>query len=143
MNQASVNNWIAKAEGDLKTGKDELKTKKPVVDAVCFHMQQCVEKYLKAFLVFRNREFRRTHDLSELIQRCAELDPEFSQLFELDADRLTEYAVEVRYPGDMILPSLRDAHQSVTIAEQVKKFVSRKLEKLGLKKNLTKARKSA
>jgi len=141
MNQNTVKNWMTKAQGDLKTGKDELKTRKPVVDAVCFHMQQCVEKYLKAFLVFHNREFRKTHDLTELIEQCSELDPEFSKLFELNADRLTEYAIELRYPGDMIPPSFHDAKKAVQIAELVKKLVSRKLPRLGSKISKTESQK--
>jgi len=42
-------NWIKKAENDLKIGKRELEAEDPATDMVCFHMQQCVEKYLKAF----------------------------------------------------------------------------------------------
>ena len=52
MNEETVKKWITKAESDLKIGKDEMLTDRPATDAVCFHMQQCVEKYLKAFLIF-------------------------------------------------------------------------------------------
>ena len=44
---ALVRNWILKAESDLKIGRDEMQTEHPATDMVCFHMQQCVEKYLK------------------------------------------------------------------------------------------------
>lgn len=47
-NHESVANWIKKADNDLKIGKDELGTKEPATDGICFHMQQCSEKYLKA-----------------------------------------------------------------------------------------------
>jgi len=129
MNDVTVRKWIAKAEGDLKTGRDELKTRSPVTDTICFHMQQCAEKYLKAFLIFHNREFRKTHDLTELISQCSELDPEFQKLFEINADRLTEYAIELRYPGDMVSPPLKSAEQALRVAERLKKFVLRKLKK--------------
>jgi HEPN domain-containing protein len=46
-----IKNWIAKAESDLKTAEDELSTEKPATDTICFHAQQCVEKYLKAYLI--------------------------------------------------------------------------------------------
>ncbi len=41
--------WIAKAENDLKNAAHTLKlgTECPT-DTVCFHAQQCVEKYIKA-----------------------------------------------------------------------------------------------
>ncbi len=48
MNEGTVRQWIRRAENDLKIGKDEMNTENPATDAVCFHMQQCAEKYLKA-----------------------------------------------------------------------------------------------
>jgi HEPN domain-containing protein len=43
--------WIDKAEGDFATARREIRIRKaPNYDAVCFHAQQCVEKYLKARL---------------------------------------------------------------------------------------------
>lgn len=44
--------WIKKAEGDLKTAEHALTLKERCpFDTVCFHAQQCAEKYLKALLV--------------------------------------------------------------------------------------------
>lgn len=60
-----VKNWIIKAENDLKTGKDEMATENPTTDTICFHMQQCVEKYLKAYLVSHQKFFRKTHNIAE------------------------------------------------------------------------------
>jgi len=43
--------WISKAEGDFHVAERELSvTDQPSYDAICFHAQQCSEKYLKAFL---------------------------------------------------------------------------------------------
>ena len=43
--------WVSKAEGDFATAGREIKARKmPNYDAVCFHAQQCAEKYLKAIL---------------------------------------------------------------------------------------------
>jgi len=60
--------WVQKAENDLKIAIDELQTENPANDMVCFHLQQCVEKYLKAFLTLHNQHFRKTHDIAELIE---------------------------------------------------------------------------
>lgn len=48
-----IKNWIIKANKDLKTVEHELSLpeKETVVETVCFHSQQAVEKYLKAFFV--------------------------------------------------------------------------------------------
>jgi HEPN domain-containing protein len=43
--------WIAKAEGDFATAQRENEVQEfPNYDAVCFHSQQCIEKYFKACL---------------------------------------------------------------------------------------------
>jgi len=45
----SAQEWINKAEGDWATANRENQVRKnPNYDAVCFHAQQCAEKYLKA-----------------------------------------------------------------------------------------------
>ena len=50
MNQLTVE-WVDKAEGDFLTALREFRVRKsPNYDAVCFHAQQCVKKYLKARL---------------------------------------------------------------------------------------------
>jgi HEPN domain-containing protein len=43
--------WVEKAEGDFAAAERELAVVvDPNYDAVCFHAQQCAEKYLKARL---------------------------------------------------------------------------------------------
>jgi HEPN domain-containing protein len=43
--------WVAKAEGDFAMVERESHARKnPNYDGVCFHAQQCAEKYLKARL---------------------------------------------------------------------------------------------
>ena len=37
--------------------------KSPNYDGVCFHAQQCIEKYLKAKLVEADIDFPKTHNL--------------------------------------------------------------------------------
>jgi HEPN domain-containing protein len=126
-----VKDWLLKAESDLKIGKDEIQMKDPATDAICFHMQQAVEKYLKAFLVFNNKEIRKTHDIAELIEICKEIDHDFEYLYEIKADKLTLYAVEFRYPGLVLFPSLEETKETIEIAEKVKAFVLEKLFKRG------------
>jgi len=134
MNEERVKEWILKAKNDLKIGKDEIKTKNPATDAICFHMQQCVEKYLKAFLTLKNKEFRKTHDLTELIKNCSDIDNEFEKLYELNVDSLTEYATELRYPGDFLFPSIEETKKAIELTEKVIKFMNKKLKDLDFKK---------
>jgi len=131
MNEKRTKEWILKGNSDLKIGKHEILTDDPATDAIAFHMQKCVEKYLKAFLTFTGTPFRKTHDLTELISECTEIDPEFEILFTMNVDRLTEYAVEVRYPDEMLFPSEDEAKKTIEIAEKVKSFVLKKLAERG------------
>lgn len=46
-----VREWVVKAENDLKNAAHTLKMGEAgPMDTVCFHAQQCAEKYLKASL---------------------------------------------------------------------------------------------
>lgn len=132
MNIETIKKWIQKAENDLKIGKDELLTENPVTDAICFHMQQCAEKYLKVFLIYNNCEFRRTHNIAELIDLCAQIDSEFQFLFEIGIPELTSYAVEIRYGDDFYIPSIEECKEAMLMAEKTKEFVIKKLKEKGV-----------
>ena len=128
-----VRNWIARAESDLKIAKDEMKTEDPATDAVCFHAQQCVEKCLKAYLIFHQKHFKKTHNIAKLIELCKGITEEFDFLYKLKADSLTSYAVEIRYGEEFYFPTLEETKEAVVIAEKVKVFVLQKLKEAGFK----------
>mgnify|MGYP001122928638 FL=1 len=61
--------WIAKAEGDFAIVERENRVRKnPSHDGVCFHAQQCAEKYLKARLCEADIRFGKIHDLQALLE---------------------------------------------------------------------------
>jgi HEPN domain-containing protein len=92
--------WIAKAEGDLTTALREYRARNaPNYDAACFHAQQCVEKYMKAVLIAHQISFRRIHDLEVLLDACLCQYPLW-EFMRMDAQLLTQYAVQFRYPGE-------------------------------------------
>ena len=73
--------WIDKAEGDFATAQRELQVQQmPNYDAVCFHSQQCAEKYLKACLQEANIAFNRIHDLSRLLDLLLPVEPDWEAL---------------------------------------------------------------
>jgi len=95
-----VREWIEKAEGDFITAGRELRARKsPNYDAVCFHSQQCAEKYLKAILQAANTAFGRTHNLPALLDLVV-TGREGLEPFRPLLARLGEYAVHIRYPGE-------------------------------------------
>ncbi len=91
--------WAEKAEGDYELAETALQSGKPrEYDGVCFHAQQCAEKYLKAYLYEHSQTFPRVHDLDELIDLCLPYDSSF-ELQRSILNGLEHYAVEIRYPG--------------------------------------------
>ena len=92
--------WIEKAEGDYITAGRELRARNsPNFDASCFHSQQLVEKYLKAYLQEHEQTIPKTHNLIDLLALCLQLDPTF-QLIRPDLVLLDRFAVHFRYPGE-------------------------------------------
>src|SRR5262249_54696313 len=92
--------WVEKAEADFATAQRELVvTNHPNYDAVCFHAQQCAEKYLKALLQESNLSFPRTHDLADLLQLVLTIEPALAPM-QSDLNTLSAFAVEYRYPGE-------------------------------------------
>ncbi|MBI3153744.1 MAG: HEPN domain-containing protein [Chloroflexi bacterium] len=91
--------WVEKAESDWISLHREIRARKnPNYDAACFFAQQCVEKYTKARLIEAEIYFKKTHDLSYLLQLAAEIEPLWAS-YEFEFRLLTDYAVEFRYPG--------------------------------------------
>lgn len=92
--------WIDKAEGDFATAQRELIAHPdPNYDAVCFHSQQCAEKFLKARLQEADIAFIKTHDLSVLLDLVISIHPTW-EILRSELHPLTVYAVEYRYPGE-------------------------------------------
>lgn len=98
MNPLTVE-WVDKAEGDFTTALRELRARKsPNYDAVCFHSQQCVEKYLKARLQEAGLAFSKTHNLTFLLDLLLPVEPSYDT-FRPKLLALTAFAVAYRYPG--------------------------------------------
>ena len=116
-----VREWVAKAENDLKTAVHTLKLGEQCpTDTVCFHAQQCVEKYLNAYLVLKGVDFPKTHD----IERLMALRPRGTGLPVTGQEQavLSDYATAARYPGWGHIP-IRDARQAVAIARRVRRHM--------------------
>jgi len=117
--------WIAKAETDYSAARFLLDYgEEHIVDAVCFHCQQCVEKYLKAFLDEHGAVFPKEHPLAPLIRLAHAIDPEFESISEY-AESLENYAVAIRYPGASA--TSREAEAAFAAATRARAFVRRKL----------------
>ena len=97
--------WVDKAEADFAAALTLRKSrKKHSRDIVCFHLQQCVEKYLKARLEEAGFSIPKVHDLEKLLDVLLPIEPLWAMLRPALA-AITDYAVEVRYPGRMVSPT--------------------------------------
>ena len=125
---AIARDWVQKGENDLKNAIHTVGMRKDCpTDTVCFHAQQCVEKYSKVFLVLKRIDFPKTHDIKELIA----LLPSNSrpQLTPEEQRRLTDYATVTRYPGDYEPISLAETRRAVKIARRVRNEIRKFLLK--------------
>ena len=91
---------VAKAEADFATMERERAVKDtPNYDGICFHAQQCAEKYLKARLCEANISFSKIHDLVALLEQILEAEPAWEE-FREDLAYLSDFAITFRYPGE-------------------------------------------
>lgn len=84
------------AEGDIILVRKNVGDEEIRENILLFHLQQAVEKLVKALLSWQNVIFPRTHDIEELLELCMREGirlPEYVEEF----SELTPYAVEFRY----------------------------------------------
>lgn len=113
--------WVEKAEGDLlhaKLAMPKRRSQPSLRDGICYHCQQCAEKYLKARLVEASVSFPKTHDLKNLLQLVLPHEPLWAALGPA-AKSLTDCAVDFRYPGQNATEA--DATEAVRHCKAIRK----------------------
>jgi len=114
--------WLDKATADFDAAEQLCAQGDRFREIVAFHCQQAAEKYLKAFLVRHQIEFPKTHDIAKLLDRVATVNANLAESLR-DADTLTPFGVEVRYPSDApeLLPG--GETEAIDTAHRVKNSV--------------------
>ena len=108
--------WVSKAEIDYVAASVLRRSRKRErFEPICFHSQQCVEKYLKARLTEAAIHFPRTHVLPALLRLLRREEPLWLGL-EPPLDRLSKFGVAIRYPGGMA--DAADAKEAFKTCEQ-------------------------
>lgn len=54
--KAYIEGWLEKGNRDLLSAQRLIEIGPMILDNACFHCQQAIEKYLKAFLIFKMHE---------------------------------------------------------------------------------------
>jgi len=93
--EALVASWKRRSCQDFKAAK-VLISEEGMLETTLFHLQQSIEKALKAYLIWSAVNFPHTHDLEVLIDLAKEQDVDFGQLESVTA--MTDFAVAGRYP---------------------------------------------
>ena len=113
--KASTREWVAKAEEDFAVAATLARPrKKPLWAPLCFHAQQCAEKYLKACLNEASVQFARTHDLEQLLNQAVVVEPLWGA-FRAALKRLSDAAIVPRYPGSVVTKT--EALRALTICK--------------------------
>jgi HEPN domain-containing protein len=119
-----LDEWVDKAEADYKSAVAlNRRRKEPLPDIVCYHCQQCVEKYLKAYLMAHGMTPPRIHD-EVLLNLCAIHDATLTGRLLL-VQILNPYAVLIRYPG--MTATVAEAKEAVNAMRRLRTVVRRTL----------------
>ena len=116
-----VADWIAKADLDFDTTV-RLLAEERFRDIVAFHAQQAAEKYLKALLTRRQIEFPKTHVIRRLLILLLPVEPGIAEELD-DANWLSPYGAEIRYPGDRSETVPGDQVRAQQLAQKVRDAV--------------------
>lgn len=96
--------WLDKAEGDFAVKERGSRVRRnPAHHIVCFHAQQCVEKYLKARLCHTGAEAGRLHGLVALLERvlaCEPLWEAFGSILRISLTSRWRIAIPVSRPRE-------------------------------------------
>jgi len=83
--EALVASWKRRSCQDIKAAK-VLMSEEGMQETILFHLQQAIEKALKAYLVWRAVNFPHMHDLEVLVDLARKQDIDFDQLDSVTGD---------------------------------------------------------
>ena len=120
--------WLKFATENLQVAEHEIEHETPAYHTICFLCRESAEKFLKAYLISKGWELKKTHDIVELLEYCSDYDKEFDLLLE-DGSILNDYIADGRYPGDIAFEviDLKQANEAIEKAERIKEFVLHKI----------------
>lgn len=91
--------WLERAECDLDSARI-LKDNDGDNCNAAFHCQQCIEKALKGYLLYKNGKHVDGHNLTFLCRSACRIDRKFDEWLD-ESTSLNRYYIETRYPTDV------------------------------------------
>ena len=123
--------WLKAANDDLKL-IEKIKTEEHLTHLAAFHVQQSIEKCLKAIVEENELELEKIHNLQKLLNTIkSKIHLKINIKIIKTLDRLY---ISARYPGDLGLlpegkPTIEDTNKYFEFAKNIYKQVTQALEK--------------
>lgn len=120
-----IQQWLIKANEDILVINRLMEFEIVAKGSICFHCEQAVEKFLKAFLIYNKKDIIKTHNIEFLLSECSKIDTEFK---DINPKNLTDYGVVMRYPGDFYEPDIKEVIEYKEMTLKVKFIVENKIK---------------
>ena len=117
--------WISRARSDLALA--QARPEGVYLEDLCFHAQQAAEKAIKALLIRNGIQFPYVHDLAALLTRLERATGDLPDSIR-QAERLTQFAVEARYPGTAPPVGEEKYQEAVKLADEVVRWAEKQLK---------------
>jgi HEPN domain-containing protein len=117
-----IKRWIEKADHDFGTAIITYRYIPKYRDTIAFHCQQAVEKYLKSYVFKLGQKVMRTHDLVYLLEQINK-EEKVEQIWFEKAFELQDFAIEIRYPDQIIELSEEDITEAIKIVKDFREMI--------------------
>jgi len=91
-----VKEWLQKGDEDFEFASSVVENT-TFYGQICFHFHQAAEKYLKAYMIALDLEFKKIHDLPVLLKSCSATEHNL-QVLRDDCKFLNRFYIDTRYP---------------------------------------------
>ena len=109
--------WLQRARSNLLLAQKG-QHKGVMLEDLCFNAQQAAEKALKAVCLHVGQDFPKIHSISRLMEILEMSGVSIPEVVK-DADILTQYAVQTRYPGPIEEITMDEYKESIALAAKV------------------------
>jgi HEPN domain-containing protein len=119
--------WIGRTKSSYELSKARI-TNAIDFEDLCYQAQQAVEKSLKGFLIYFDIEPEFTHNISKLLielEKHVEIPDNIKETI-----KLTNYAVQTRYPGDYNEITKEEYENSLKITKNCLDWVENKIKEI-------------
>jgi HEPN domain-containing protein len=119
--------WLNRAQSNLARAQSPLSD--AYLEDFCFDAEQAAEKAIKAVFLAHGLAFPYIHDLGRLLTLLAQAGVRVPK-YVREADQLTRFAVDARYPGLSSPVTKREHHRALRIAAGVVRWATRQVDTL-------------